>query len=561
MTVAGAPTDVLVVGGGLSGLRAALTARSAGADVVVAVKGKLGRSGCSAMTTAGYAAVLDDDEADSIDAFITDTLRGGAHVGEPELVQLVCAEAGPMVRALLDDGGEFERDDDGRFRRSPSGDHSASRVLGTPRHFGTDLTVPLAERVVASGCRVLEFTIVTELVMRDGRCVGARAYDTREARDHVLRAGAVVLATGGAGRLFSITSNPNDVTGDGFALGARAGAHLRDMEFIQYYPWRCIDPFDRSRVSIQPSTFVYGARMYNVHGERFMCTFNPDGAEVTTRDVAARGIFDQVRRGLGVGGGVRLDLSPLDEDTFRRSNPKFAKLIDAKKIDYRTYPFVVAPEAHFFMGGLVIDRAGRTTVPGLFAAGEVAGGVHGANRLNSNALPETQVFGARAGSAAAHEASVVRPSSDDHETASSAHNVPDANGTRVEPTSVEPAELRRRLGELQDRMWRHLGIIRTGHELDAGLAYVREARASLPRRPDSGPEVRSWHELQFLYETAEMCLTAARARTESRGAHYREDYPTVSDEQWRVAIMVRRQGDEIEHWRHPLPQVFERAAV
>jgi fumarate reductase (CoM/CoB) subunit A len=550
------PADVLVVGGGLSGLRAALAARAAGAEVVVAVKGKFGRSGCSAMTTAGYAAVLDGDEDDSIDTFIEDTLRGGAHVGEPELVRLVCAEAGAMVRALLADGGEFERDDDGRFRRSPSGDHSASRVLGTPRHLGTDLTVPLADHALESGVQVLEFTIVTELVVRDGRCIGARAYDTRQDREIAVPAGAVVLATGGAGRLFSITSNPNDVTGDGFALAAKAGAHLRDMELIQFYPWRCIDPFDRSRVSIQPSTFVYGARMYNARDERFMCTFNPDGAEVTTRDVAARGIFDQVRSGLGVGGGVRLDLSPLDEATFRRSNPKVAKLLDAKKIDYRAYPFVVAPEAHFFMGGLVIDRDGRTSIPGLLAAGEVAGGVHGANRLNSNALPETQVFGARAGTAAAKEAEPhARAAAGDR----ASFDAPAALDVEEGPTDAgaDVAELKSRLADLQDRMWRHLGIIRTGQELEAGLAYVRDARTSLPGRPDRGTDVRSWYELQFLYETAALCLTAALARTESRGAHFREDHPRVDDDQWQAAILLRRQGDSIESWTRPLSKALE----
>lgn len=548
--------DVLVVGGGLAGLRAALAARTEGASVAITVKGKLGRSGCSAMTTAGYAAVLTDDSEDTVERHIADTRSGGGEVGDPELLRILCREAPESVLRLEGEGAAFARDESGSYVRSPSGDHSSSRVLTTLNNIGTDLTVPMAKLAVALGVEVLEYTMVTELLIATGRCVGVQALNVRTGATGEIPSTCVILATGGAGKLFSITSNPNDVTGDGFALAARAGAHMRDMEFIQFYPWRCIDPFGRSRVSIQPSTFVHGAKLFNSRGERFMLAFNPDGAEVTTRDVAARGIYEQMQRGLGIGGGVRLDLSPLDEETFRRSNPKVASLLESKGIDYRTYPFVVTPEAHFFMGGVEIDCEGATSIPGLYAAGEVAGGVHGANRINSNALPETQVWGVRAGRAAAalvaslslgapRRGALVR-------FGDSVAEGQDAAGRRAETRPVAgEEEMRGRLAELQERMWQYLGITRSETGLRSGLAFVSDRKSTLPARPATGSAARAWHELVSLYDTAELCLSAALQRTESRGAHFREDYPQAKDE-WKVSLVLQKAGERFHSYRRPV---------
>lgn len=535
MTNADLETDVLVIGGGLAGLRAATAAREAGAQVAIAVKGKLGRSGCSAMTTAGFAASLPGlGLGDTCEAHAADTIAGGAHVGDAELIAIMCREAAGELDYLERLGALFQRDGE-RYRLTPSGDHSRPRVLLTPNNLGVDLTVPLAAHAEAIGVRKLEFTMAVELVTGEGAVVGAVCFDLRTKRFMTVAANATVLATGGAGRLFTMTSNPNDITGDGFALAAGAGARLRDMEFIQFYPWRCIDPFDNARVSIQPSTFVLGARLYNAAGERFMQAFNPSGAEVSTRDIGARGIFDQMRAGLGVRGGARLDLSGLSPAEFERSNPKVAKYVKGMNIDYATYPFILSPEAHYWMGGVAIDTFGATSIDGLYSAGETAGGIHGANRLNSNAIPDTLVFGARAGARAAavaksgRNASLIGP-------AARAWEVRTTQGP-----GLPDVALTGRLGALRQRMWTSLGIIRNAETMQDGLAHVCALRQELTAAgPGDAANLRRWLELLFLCEVGEQGLTSALARQESRGAHYREDFPTMNDAEWRGSVMIER---------------------
>lgn len=531
--------DVLVIGAGLAGLRAALAARQAGAArVLLAVKGKAGRSGSSAMTTAAYAGVFPGgDPEDSAALHIADTLKGGAGVGDPALVAAMCDGAAWGIAALESAGGAFQREGD-HYKVTPSGDHSRPRVLLAPNNQGTDYTVPLAERAAEAGVEMLEAVMAVEIVRRGDAVAGAVLLDLKRGRLLAVSAPAVVLATGGAGRLFSVTSNPIDITGDGFSLGFRAGAVLRDMEFIQFYPWRCTDPFTNSRVSIQPSTFVLGARLYNALGERFM-----QGGEATTRDVAARAIFLEIQSGRGLdgagGAGVRLDLSPLSRAAFEDTNPKVARYLEKLGIDYATYPFVVAPEAHYWMGGLAVDVDGAGSLDGLFAVGEVAGGIHGANRINSNALPETQVFGERAGRRAAARAGMPR-----HGIAAEA----DAWARRLDAGAakgLEEAALAERLRTLRAAMWGFLGIVRQEAGLAAGLDHLRGLSDELEARgPAAGwRALRAWCELRSLCDTALLSFTAARHRRESRGAHYRADFPDPDDARWLGTLRLQRGAD------------------
>jgi fumarate reductase (CoM/CoB) subunit A len=529
-------TDVLVVGGGLAALRAAIGARRAGARVLMLGKRLVGRSGSSTMTTGGYAAALPEmNGADGPRLHYIDTVAGGGYVNDRKLARALTEDAPARLQELWDFGAPFRRRE-GRYHLSPSGDHSQPRVF-VPEHMrGIDLTLPLRETAIAAGVDILEDYVALDLLRDEDRVMGAVALGRITRKGIVIRAGGTVLAAGGAGRLFPVTSNPVDVCGGGYALALRAGACLRDMEFIQFYPWRLIRPFKSTRVPIQPSTFMIGAKLYNSRGERFMQDYDPVKKECAARDISARGIADQIRQGLDVEGGVRLDVSEVPEDQFRYENSKVVDLLDPKKIDYREVPLVVAPEAHFFMGGVAIDDCGRTSLRGLFAAGENAGGVHGGNRLNSNSIPETQVFGHRAGLAAA--GTVKAAGRFDPAPVQAVERALGGIGMQdaVAADYVALADELRALANIE------LGIVRSGSGLERALA----AFGDIDARADAVPvaslrDVLARAELRDLCATATACATSALHRRESRAAHYRSDYP-ASDAKWLRTVFYGSSG-------------------
>jgi fumarate reductase (CoM/CoB) subunit A len=531
----GLTVDVLVVGGGLAALRAALSAADAGVLVALAVKGKAGRSGSSAMTSAGYSTAR--GQPDSSDLHFADTMSGGKGLNDPELVRIMVNEAPERLDELLALGAPLANNPDGQAQANPSGDHSIARTYVAANHTGRDFTEPLTRAVVARGVLLLEMTAIVDIVVQSGQVVGAIGVDYREGEIVVVSSPSIILGTGGAGRLFAVTSNPNDATGDGYALALRAGAQLRDMEFIQFYPWRCIVPFDRSRMPIQPSTFVLGGKLLNSNLERFMPQYDPVRREATTRDLAARGIYDQINSGLGVRGGVILDVSEVTPRDWAESNPRPARHFEERGLDYRNEEMLLAPEAHFFMGGVVIDGDAQSRVPGLFAVGEVAGGVHGANRLDSNAIPETQVFGARAGAAASRRRTQRR-----HLIA------PGTNWLQRLQVAVESAggddliyaSLRR---DLQDVMWTRLGISRSGPEMQSGLSALAELGDRLAESPPASARgLVDFCTLENSILVAQCCFMSAIKREESRGAHYRRDFPDLDDKGWSHSLMLEMDG-------------------
>jgi len=531
-------TDVLVIGGGLAALRAALDASATGAAVTIAVKRKLGRCGSSAVTSGGYAAtdpVITPQ--DSWERHYADTLTGGGLINDRTLARILCQEAGGRLNDLLKMGAPFVVTN-GHYYLSPSGDHSSPRVVTPVNMRGTDMTLPLREAVVAAGARVLENTYVLDLLTDDVGVAGALGYDDERGVLVLIRAKAVVMGTGGAGRIFPVTSNPVDVVGDGYALAARAGAPLRDMEMVQFYPWRAIRPFRGSRVPIQPSTFVIGAKLYNARGERFMERYDPQRKESTTRDIAARAIFDQIRQGLDVDGGVILDLSEVTDDDFRTTNKKVMERLDPRGINFRDVQFIIAPEAHFVMGGMVIDETSRTPLERLYACGEAAGGVHGANRLNSNAIPDTQVFGARAGRHAGEQA--LR---DQH--ARIDDRVVGLWTRRLEAVGGNGHDTLQQLREaFQGAMSLALGIVRTREGLTRGLDVIDAQRERLRgTAPRTGDEFQTAAELTAMADAAELMCRAALIRTESRGAHFREDFPERDDARWVQTVVLTRGAD------------------
>jgi fumarate reductase (CoM/CoB) subunit A len=531
-------TDVLVIGGGLAGLRAGLSARKAGARVLIVGKRQIGRSGASVNTTGGYAAVMADLNTDDDEGLhFIDTILGGGGVNDRILVRALVSDAPLRLRELLDLGAKFRRRD-GRYHLSPSGDHSQSRVMIPEKMRGLDLTLPLRDAALAAGVVFLEDCAVLDLLRDDDRVVGAVGVSRLRPEGCILRGSAVVLAAGGAGRLFPITSNPADVCGSGYALALRAGARLRDMEFIQFYPWRLIRPFKSTRVPIQPSTFALGGRLYNKLGDRFMESYDPVRKESTTRDLSARGIADQISRGLSVEGGVVLDVSDVSDEQFRFENPKVVDLLARKNVDYRTIQLVVAPEAHYFMGGVDIDDKGGSNLGGLFAAGENAGGVHGGNRLNSNSVPDTQVFGHRAGVAAAAYARTAGSARTHQAEAEALDNRLGGLAADLDAS----AEIQEHEQDLRCTMSMTLGLVRDHAGLDHAAAKAREIHAAVSAMAmRSHGDLIAACELTDLCETALACAESALLRTESRAAHYRSDYPDT-DPAWMRTVLYDRGG-------------------
>jgi fumarate reductase (CoM/CoB) subunit A len=529
-------TDVLIIGAGLAALRAAIEAQRSGVRVMMITKGIAGRAGSSAITSAGFtAAIREADPTDSPDLHYTDTIRGGGGVNNRRLVRVFCDEAPERFWEMVQWGVEFDRDPEtGKYVQFKSGDHSKARVAVCATHKGTGMTLPLKQ--VATEVDYYDRIMALDLMLDDEGVSGIVGLDTHTLEPVVILAKSVILGTGGIGQLFPVTSNPNDVTGDGLALAYRAGAVLRDLEFVQFYPWRLIS-YVRSRMPVQPSTFASGAMLRNANGERFMARIDPERIEATTRDFAARGIYTEIVEGRGVDGGVLLDLSEIPIETFNRLNPRVAKFFEQKGLDIATSRLILAPEGHYHMGGLRSDEWGATSIPGLYAVGEVAAGIHGGNRLDSNEIPSGQVFGRRGGMAAAQFAKDRRETEID----------PTMIGqwserlTKLKSERLNAVEVKDVKNALRDTMWRSVGIIRSGATIDKGIVEADELISGLQaQRPSDASELPEFIEAENMALVASLVMRAAQMRTESRSAHYREDYPLRNDGDWLANIDVWR---------------------
>ncbi|WP_154795383.1 L-aspartate oxidase [Occultella kanbiaonis] len=494
---------VLVIGSGIAGLVAAAEAARTH-DVVLATKGALGLSN-TRYAQGGIAAVMFAE--DDVEAHIADTLTAGAGLCDPEAVRVLCTEGPARIRDLVAAGVEFDMAG-GRFAQGLEAAHSFPRVL----HAGGDATgarieAALTARVRASAVAIHSRTFLTDLMVADGRVVGASLLDG-EAGVLEVRADAVVLATGGAGQLYPYTSNPAVATGDGAAAAARAGAALADLEFYQFHPTTLALP---GNFLVSEAVRGEGAVLRDADGERFMLAVHPD-AELAPRDVVARAVADRMA---ATGAPVYLDATALGADVLAHRFPSIDAAVRAAGLDWARTPVPITPAAHYWMGGVVTDLSGRTSLPGLYAVGEVARtGVHGANRLASNSLLEGAVFAHRAVLALAEAAG---PWPEDGPVAASA-----AGSLRAVPAPrggdgpSEAAPFSR--AAVQDLMWEAVGLRRDG----AGLARAAQtfdawaASAPAPRSPGE-------HEDANLLLLARLTARAALARTESVGAHFRTD--------------------------------------
>ncbi|MEX2284267.1 MAG: fumarate reductase/succinate dehydrogenase flavoprotein subunit [Gemmatimonadota bacterium] len=582
--------DVLVVGAGGAGLRAAIAASAGGVSVGLVCKSLLGKAH-TVMAEGGVAAALGNvDERDSWRVHFADTMRGGQYLNHPRMAELHAREAPDRVRELEAWGALFDRTPDGRILQRNFGGHAYPRLAHVGDRTGLEMIRTLQDYGIHRGIDVFMETTILQLLTQDGRMAGAFAYERERGKFIVFEAGSIILATGGIGRAFSITSNSWEYTGDGHALAYHAGAELMDMEFVQFHPTGMVWPPSVRGILVTEGVRGEGGVLRNKEGRRFMFDDIPDNYKATTadteeegwrytqgdknarrppelltRDHVARCIMREIRDGRGSPhGGVFLDISwikqklPKAEEHIKRKLPsmyhQFKQLAD---IDITSEPMEIGPTTHYMMGGVRVDGDTQmSTLPGLFAAGEVAAGLHGANRLGGNSLSDLLVFGKRAGDAAAEFSKKSKGAKID------ATQVEQAARAALEPfdrTGGEgPYQIQH---DLQLMMQDLVGIVRLEDEMKRALEGIaqlnqRAARAFAPGNREYNP---GWHtalDLGNLLTVSEAITRAALERKESRGAHFRDDYPAKSPEAAKFNLVIVKGADgQMQVVRRPVVPV------
>ncbi len=551
-------TDVLIVGGGLAGLRAAIAAAEGGVSVMVACKRKAGRSGNTLVAEGGIAVSSSDvDPGDSIEQHIEDTLTSGKGLCDPVLTRLLAENSEKEVFGLSRLGVVLGRDKSGDLLRGQPPGHTKRRSLRTetdhlPKNArGQSITLPLLKFAENLGVTFLDRTPVLRLVSRDGAIEGALTMDEEKERYLFIRTKAIIIAAGGAGQMFSHTNNTADITGDSYALALDAGATLRDLEFPQFYPNWGISPF---RSTISSVMMGDGAILRNKDQERFMPRYYPEAKDMATRDQTSLAIFREVQAGRGVEGGVYFDASGVDREVLEVKYHHLTEAMRRLGLEFGKDPVIITPVVHHYMGGISVNGHLESGVRGLLAAGEACGGTHGANRLSGNALSECVVFGALSGAAAAEYAKRREVPHSAGEESIAAMLPPLA----FQEEGPDIADLRREMREIN---WKKNGIIRTEENLLAGLGAIGKIRDLLQggkiRKPD---HIIRYHELLNMLDTSEAAIRSALIRKESRGAHFRDDYPKEDNENWLGNVFVRKGDAGIEAWFEPIPASVETKA-
>jgi succinate dehydrogenase / fumarate reductase, flavoprotein subunit len=555
--------DVLIIGAGGAGLRAAIAATERGLSVGVVTKSLLGKAH-TVMAEGGVAASMGNvDPDDGWQTHFMDTLRSGKFLNNWRMAEIFAKEAPDRVYELEQWGALFNRTEEGKISQRPFGGHTYRRLCHVGDRTGLEMIRTLQERTLATDTRVYMETTVTRLFKNDeGRVVGALAYTRESGRFIHFKAKAVVMATGGWGRNYKVTSNSWEGTGDGAVLAFDAGAELVDMEMVQFHPTGMVWPPGVRGLLVTEGVRGEGGVLRNSEGERYMENYDSEKMELSTRDVVARANYTEVTEGRGSPhGGVYLDITHLGYNGIMKKLPtmyeQFKNLAD---IDISQEPMEVFPTIHYVMGGIKVDaETCETNVPGLFAAGECAGGLHGANRLGGNSLSDLLVFGRRAGEGAAEYVK-----SNGYSTEIDSSQLDTEKQRVLEPLERQdgenPYELQQ---QVQEAMMEHANLMRNEESLQEGLEKILEVKERVPNVKAQGSTLFNpgWHaaqDIRYLTQISEIILRTALQRTERRGAQWRLDYDGPSDELGKINFIVTKdeQGG-IDIQRREIPPMPE----
>jgi succinate dehydrogenase/fumarate reductase flavoprotein subunit len=550
-------TDILILGSGGAGLMAALHAhwRDQQQKILIVSKGILGKSGCTRMVQGGYNVAL--DAKDSVQAHFEDTVRGGGFLNDQDLAWTLVEDAPRIVRELENKiGCLFDRAADGRIHQKAFAGQTFDRTVHVGDLTGIEIMARLRDQVFACGVPYLENTRGLELLTSsDGQRVnGALLLDIQTGEFITVKSKAVILATGAGPLMYQRSACAQEKAADGIAMAFRAGAHLMDMEMVQFHPTGLVVPGSRlNGALLEEGLRGAGAHLFNGEGERYMQRYDPEKMERSTRDRVSRAAFVEIMAGRGTeNSGVLIDVTHLGAEYVEQNFTGMRDRCLRIGYDLARERVEVAPTAHFNMGGVRINRDGFTNLEGLFAAGEDASGVHGANRLGGNGVAESTVYGARVGDyvaqwvKAAGHSELLRDQISDGQAKADRFLERDGN--------ENPFALRDELGRL---MWEKVGIIRDGDKLTKAIAEIAELRnrAEKVNAPGGRRFNLGWQQaldLRNLLIASDLIARSASLREDSRGAHYRSDFDQTNDAKWLRNIYLSRDGVAVKSWTVPV---------
>ena len=538
-------SDVLIIGSGGAGSRAAIEVDDAGLKPLIVSKGLSFRSGCTGMAEGGYNAVFKTvDKDDSIEAHMHDTLKGGSYLNDEKLVEILVNESPKRLIDLENYGALFDRQESGEIDQRPFGGQSFRRTCYQGDRTGAELLNALKEEIIRRDIECIEEVMITSLVCEGTQVIGACGFDLKDSSLIYFQAKSTILASGGAGQLYPVTSNTFQKNGDGYAIAFRAGANLIDMEQIQFHPTGMVKPKTKRGILVTEAVRAEGGILLNKDGERFMSKYAPEKMELATRDVVARSIYQEIIEGKGTDdGGVYLDISHLDDDYIDEKLETMVLQFENVGVDIKHEPIEVAPTAHHFMGGLKINTDASTSLENLFGAGEVCGGVHGANRLGGNALADTQVFGKIAGESASKAAKQTDLKTNEEMVENEASRIEGI----IKKGTIKPQDFKNRIKNL---MWEKVAIVREEKTLNEALGELLEMQKELDsldvsEKKQYNTELVTALEVINMVEICILTVKSAILRRESRGAHFRSDFPESLDE-WKKNIVINKNKIEFE---------------